>query len=613
MPTLRLPLLIPALGVFLLCIVATEAFAQIVPVLDREAGAIGRCMDYLNATPGKAVEMAEKRLAEGGLAPFHEIRWLTCLGVAKGYMGHPEDIVALEQRAQKIVDVHWSEFNELQQVFVLNDLADLFRSEGDLPRAMAAYSRIEAIDDSAASTENKVRIAKIKGYIYSETLHSYDAADLYYRREFELSQGKSTFQPMVDFNYANNLVMAERYDEAGPLFDKLVEQLKDSPTYTLLRYRADVMRAAVLGAKGQHDQALVLLETARAKLHENKDLIGEACAVLQVAQEQWGAGRHDAALAAAQQALAMLQQSQLTQEEEEAQRLLAKIYESDGNFPRAFEAIKRADELTLATLKVQNLHNRVVVENALKPPRKSGGDAGARSEAILPLVGSLVAAMLLAFVMAWLWLGNRKRFFLPRGTDELTGLPNRHKATARLAARPVSRQALLLIGIDRLQAINDLYGYEVGDSVIRQLASRLREICGKNDFAARWTEDEFLIIVADAIPEAAAARAKEVCRMVEESQTDLSDGDALKISISVGVASFPFFAQGAGEDWHDSLRLAGRALQSARRVGTNAWASIWGLAAKDSRSTATIAQAPLQAAQSGVIQLEASSPLAWQV
>jgi len=80
-------------------------------------------------------------------------------------------------------------------------------------------------------------------------------------------------------------------------------------------------------------------------------------------------------------------------------------------------------------------------------------------------------------------------------------------------------------------------------------------------------------------------------------QTDLSDGDALKISISLGIASFPFFPQGAGEDCHDSLRLANRALQSARRVGMNAWTSIWGLAAKDSRSTATIAQAPLHAAQ----------------
>ena len=610
MPILRLPFLIPALIALALSIVDTDASAQIVPVLDREAAAIGRCMDYLNATPRKAVEMAEKRLAEGGLAPFHEIRWLTCLGVAKGYMGHPEEIVALEQRAQKIVDVHWPEFNELQQVFVLNDLADIFRSEGDLPRAMAAYSRIETIDDSAASTENKIRIAKIKGYIYSETLHSYDAADLYYRREFELSEGKSTFQPIVDFNYANNLVMAERYDEAGPLFDRLVEQLKDSPTYTLLRYRADVMRAAVLGAKGQHDKALVLLEEAREKLHENKDLIGEACAVLQIAQEQWGNGRHDEALASAQQAVVMLQQVQLTQEEEEAQRLLAKIYESDGNFPRAFEAIKRADAITLATLKVQNLHNRVVAENALKPsPKRSEADAGVPG---VTLVGSLAAAMLLAFTMAGLWLGNRRRFFLPRGTDELTGLPNRHRAIARLMAKPVSRQALLLIGIDRLHAINDLYGYEVGDSVIRQLASRLREFCGGNDFAARWNEDEFLIILADATCERATARAKEVCRMVEESQTDLSDGDALKISISLGIASFPFFPQGAGEDWHDSLRLANRALQSARRVGMNAWASIWGLAAKDSRSTATIAQAPLHAAQSGLIRLEASSPLAWQ-
>jgi diguanylate cyclase (GGDEF)-like protein len=210
----------------------------------------------------------------------------------------------------------------------------------------------------------------------------------------------------------------------------------------------------------------------------------------------------------------------------------------------------------------------------------------------------------------------RRRVETARALDALTGLPGRAAAIARFgalaSATEVSRGVILLIAVNKVESINDLYGYETGARVLRQMATRVRAVCAEDDFVARWNDDCFLVAIDGVGAAEAEVRAGQLCSAIDQGGIDLSDGDALKISISVGIASYPFFPDGSRQDWHDSLRLASRALQSARQAGGSAWSSIRGLEAKDNRSTVTISQAPRQAADAGLVQLEASSPLAWQ-
>jgi diguanylate cyclase (GGDEF)-like protein len=277
-----------------------------------------------------------------------------------------------------------------------------------------------------------------------------------------------------------------------------------------------------------------------------------------------------------------------------------------------------ADATALAMLEGQNRLSRAIAEAAVAAHSDATVPAvrGGFATTLKLLLAGLASAIGFAVIASIHALRMRQRLEAVRKVDPLTGLNGRAAAIARFnamaSATGSARGAVLLLAIDKLDFINDLYGYETGERVLSQLTTQLRASSVASDFIARWSDDCFLIAIENVTSAEAEARARELCNIVEKGGIDLSDGDALRISISIGIASFPFFPQRSTVDWHDSLRLAGRALQSARRTGTTAWACIWGVEPKDHRSTVTIAQAPQQAADSGLVRLEASSPRVWQ-
>jgi diguanylate cyclase (GGDEF)-like protein/PAS domain S-box-containing protein len=87
--------------------------------------------------------------------------------------------------------------------------------------------------------------------------------------------------------------------------------------------------------------------------------------------------------------------------------------------------------------------------------------------------------------------------------DQLTGLPNRAALQDRLdhvlalADRHGRAAALVWVDVDHFQLVNDSFGQQAGDEVIRQLADRLRQAAGGADMVTRHAGDEFLLLVAD--------------------------------------------------------------------------------------------------------------------
>ena len=87
--------------------------------------------------------------------------------------------------------------------------------------------------------------------------------------------------------------------------------------------------------------------------------------------------------------------------------------------------------------------------------------------------------------------------------DELTGLPNRGVFTEHLA-RAIGRAerkraplAVLFVDLDRFKSVNDTLGHDVGDSLLRQVAERLRGNLRIGDFSGRWGGDEFVVCLED--------------------------------------------------------------------------------------------------------------------
>lgn len=123
--------------------------------------------------------------------------------------------------------------------------------------------------------------------------------------------------------------------------------------------------------------------------------------------------------------------------------------------------------------------------------------------------------------------------------DPLTGLPNRRTITERLSdavdhASGEGGVAAMFVDVDRFKVINDLYGHEVGDRVLREVADRLRAALGDDDEVGRLGGDEFVVVVRDATPDRVAQLANDISDAVGPT-VDVGHR-TLPLTVSLGVA-----------------------------------------------------------------------------
>jgi diguanylate cyclase (GGDEF)-like protein len=148
-------------------------------------------------------------------------------------------------------------------------------------------------------------------------------------------------------------------------------------------------------------------------------------------------------------------------------------------------------------------------------------------------------------------------------TDPLTGLGNHRSFHERLQRELVVAEeegtslALCLVDLDDLKTINDRFGHPVGDLVLGQVASRLRQ--GGESF--RLGGDEFAVL----LPRQEERQATAVARSIVERVAALQVNGVGTVTVSAGVATYP--TQGSGRD--ELIRLADSALYWAKKDGKN--------------------------------------------
>ena len=605
----------------LLTVLPEGAASQSVPILDPEGGAIGQCMERIRSIPERAAAVAQKRLHVGELAASQEIAWLGCLGMATSVLGRPAEATASADRMQVLLATHWNELTDEQRFAALRGSGEILQNSGEAGRAVGLLSRAYGLTLTQTSTLRRIHADEAIAVAYLN-LDAPDAAEAYILEARELSEGRAPDQPFINYYYGLTLVRLKRYDEAFAVYELPEEHLHDILDAPVLHHRIAMQRAVILGERGDRQTAAALLAAALAQQRAMKDARGEAETQIRLAELQWANGEQEKALVSAQQASALAKQGHYLKEEKDALDLLALIYSNAGSAELAHNARTQADALARSMLNDKKSLDAAIANATTKvgyDAAKSFVRNGVVAAGPFLAVGLVIATFLAAIACIYAWRARRLAQ-IARELDPLTRLPGRVAAIARFNAvssdSPIAtaaRFAALLVCIDKLDSIDDLYGYDISDRVLCRMATQLREVCASKDFVARWSDDSFLAVVESSSCEEASLRAGQLCRIVEQGGIDLLDGDALRISISIGIASFPFFPKGAREDWRDSLRLARRALQSARRVSANSWACIWGLEAKDNCSTAVIAQAPLRSAELGLVRLEASSPSVWQI
>lgn len=154
--------------------------------------------------------------------------------------------------------------------------------------------------------------------------------------------------------------------------------------------------------------------------------------------------------------------------------------------------------------------------------------------------------------------------------DFLTGLPNRallldrFTIAAALARRNKTRLAIMSLDLDKFKSVNDTYGHDAGDQVLKVIAKRLMMIIRASDTVARIGGDEFIVVTMETNHrEDAAVIARKVLDSFKEPVS--IDGRQLYLSTSIGIAIYPDDA----EDLKTLSKKSDAALYIAKSQGRN--------------------------------------------
>ncbi|PSN15880.1 hypothetical protein C7293_05270 [filamentous cyanobacterium CCT1] len=159
--------------------------------------------------------------------------------------------------------------------------------------------------------------------------------------------------------------------------------------------------------------------------------------------------------------------------------------------------------------------------------------------------------------------------------DPLTGLLNRRHAETVLnnLCHPGNRQqniSVILIDIDHFKAINDTYGHQAGDDVLKNIGVLLRGHVRTQDIVYRYGGEEFCMVLLDTTPEVALRRAEKIRRAVKYITNSFNGQVLPPLTISLGVANFPHH----GETPQTLLTLADKALYWAKNHGRDRAVSV---------------------------------------
>ena len=148
-------------------------------------------------------------------------------------------------------------------------------------------------------------------------------------------------------------------------------------------------------------------------------------------------------------------------------------------------------------------------------------------------------------------------------TDPLTGLGNRRHLEAAITAFQAQETpfAVLAIDIDHFKKVNDNFGHDAGDKVLKQLARQMRDVSRANDVPCRVGGEEFLLLLPGAPLHSAAQVAERLRALVEHTELPVVG----RITISLGVAHWP----DSDDDMQAVFKQADAMLYAAKRGGRN--------------------------------------------
>jgi diguanylate cyclase (GGDEF)-like protein len=238
---------------------------------------------------------------------------------------------------------------------------------------------------------------------------------------------------------------------------------------------------------------------------------------------------------------------------------------------------------------ISSPNDRLLCQHIKEP----SGDGDFRNHICIPLIGSemtfgifyisfaledsisnvrnLVQAVSERAALAISNLSLRERLHEQIIRDPLTGLYNRRymeKTLERELSRAIRHHGnlgLLMVDVDGLKSINDMYGHGAGDILLREIGNFLKSITRVEDIPSRFGGDEFIIVLNESILDGSYQRARSIRDGINNLEFHYMDEILGNIDVSIGVACYPEH----GDTVDTLLNCAETALQKAKKSGRN--------------------------------------------
>ncbi len=129
-------------------------------------------------------------------------------------------------------------------------------------------------------------------------------------------------------------------------------------------------------------------------------------------------------------------------------------------------------------------------------------------------------------------------------TDFLTGLLNRRSMMKKISEEKIRFKrtkkpfVLILIDIDNFKKINDIYGHDAGDIVLKEFSKVLKSSIREQDFVSRWGGEEFLLLLPETDIEGGKTLAEKIRKKIEETEIFIKNSKSIKITITLGLTVY---------------------------------------------------------------------------
>jgi diguanylate cyclase (GGDEF)-like protein len=154
--------------------------------------------------------------------------------------------------------------------------------------------------------------------------------------------------------------------------------------------------------------------------------------------------------------------------------------------------------------------------------------------------------------------------------DELTRVANRRYTELKIQQAIEEVQefhrayGIILIDIDHFKKVNDRYGHQTGDEVLKRLCEVLGECLRPGDLIGRWGGDEFVVVAKDVMPDS-LERLAERCRLlIRKTPMVVNQDGPIRLRVSLGATLL-----GAGDQCHSALDRADKLMYASKGAGKN--------------------------------------------